>query len=496
MDGRFCKRKGAKTQRILSFLCTFALKNSTLCGIFVKYYSLYKLLIISLFLTGCCRTPAIDDSEVASMIADRVDTYVKWRQGSSYETSVLEFIECASKQELSADTAIQIALLNNPAIQATFEELGLANADLVEAGLLSNPTFDLEIRYPNKGGLRTNIEYLITSSLLDAFLIPLKIRLAETEFEQTKLKVSKEILDIVFDVRQTYYELIAEEKKLDYLNSILELTSLINDLVAKQVAVGNIYFLELQLTQSRQVEAELDKAQSTAEIIRLREKFNKLLGFRENFGLILSKTKPDVDDSNYDLKTLEDIALEERLEAQVARFEIIRICHMLGLKEWWTYTNLRAGLAGERDPDGVNLLGPGFSGEIPLFNYGQASRMRLWATLRQAQNHLDEVEIQVLSEVRESHKLYTTYQNIVSTYKTRLLPVKSQISSSSEELYNVMGLGVDKLLENKLQELKALETFTEALKKCLVARVNLDRALGGNLFLMLKSNECLQGESE
>jgi len=169
---------------------------------------------------------------------------------------------------------------------------------------------------------------------------------------------------------------------------------------------------------------------------------------------------------------------------------------MLGLKEWWTYTNLKAGLAGEKDPDGTNLIGPGFSAELPIFNYGQAARMRLFAQLRQAQDRLEELVIRVLSEVREAHKLLMSYLKIINDYQYRLLPMQSQISASSEELYNVMGLGVDKLIENKRQEVVASQNYTESIKQYLIARVGLDRALGGYLFRLLAQKECIQVVSE
>lgn len=452
------------------------------------------IFVFSFLASGCSKIPPADDHFVTCTVANRIGSKAEWRQGCYQDVQALAFIEEAVTNELTADIAIQIALLNNPKIQATFEELGIAQANLLEAGLLSNPSFEIEIRYPHSSRLHTNIEYLLTSSLLDLFLIPLRTKLASTEFEQTKLKVSNEILDMAFEVRETYYELIAEEKKVIYLQSIVELTSIITDLFTKQIAVGNVNNLEFQLAQSRFLEAELELEQSLTEVIRLREKLNRLLGFPGSICLIVPKNLPDeADYQEYDLCTLETIALEERLDLQVARFDIARLSQMLGLKYWWTYTNLRAGLAGERELEGINVIGPGFSGELPIFNYGQAARLRLFAQLRQAQDRLDELEIIVLSQVREAHKVLMNYLKIISNYKSRLLPIQRQISISSEELYNVMGLGVDKLLENKRQEVVANKNYTESMKKFLMARVELDRALGGYLFKLLSQQECVFG---
>lgn len=451
------------------------------------------LLIPCLLTIGCSKIPPQDDGVVSSTVENRINSQVDWRQECGKDEQVQSFISSAVLEELTADAAIQIALLNNPQVQATFEELGIARADLVEAKLLSNPSFEIEVRYPHVTGLKTNIEYLITSSILDIFLLPLRTRLASIEFEQTKLKVSNEILDLAFEVRKTYYELIAEKKKITHLESTVELASIIRDISSKQIAIGNINTLEFQLAHARFLESKLEFSRSQADVIRLREKLNRLLGFSSDIYLLLPEHLPDADYLGFDVCALESIALEQRLDLRVARFEVARLSHMLGLKEWWTNTNLKVGLAGKRDADGTSLIGPGFSGEIPIFNYGQASRIRLFAQLRQAVDKLTELEIRVLSQVREAHKLLMSYLKIINDYQDHLLPMRSHISASSEELYNVMGLGVDKLLEHKWQEVVATQNYTESLRKYLVARVELDRALGGYLFKLLSNVACVTG---
>lgn len=449
------------------------------------------LLAIIILSVGCSKLPPPSDYYVSSTLSNKIGSQAEWRRGYCLDEEARCFILSILENELSADTAVQVAFLNNPKVQATFEELGVARADLIEAGLLSNPSFELEIRYPHTKRLKTNIEYILTTSLLDLFLLPLRTRLSKTEFEQTKVRVTNELLNLAFEVRETYFELIAERKKVEYVLSTVDLLSIQSELLSKQLAVGNVNRLEFQIARSHFLEVELQLSRSQVEIIRLQEKFFRLLGLSNETCLHLPKSLPEVEYYGFDLCTLEKIALNERLDIQVAKYEIMRICQMLGLKDWWTYTNFNAGIAGEREPDGSHLIGPGFSGEIPIFNYGQAARMRLYAQLRQAHDQLAELEIQVLSEVREAHKLLMTYLNMIDDYQGKILPMQEVISSGSEELYNVMGLGIEKLLEYKRQQILANQNFTEVKKNYLVARVQLDRALGGHLFQLLPLN-CVQ----
>jgi cobalt-zinc-cadmium efflux system outer membrane protein len=449
---------------------------------------------LSLFISSCAHVPQGSEEQVAGMMQERIGKTVMWNRTCYEDPCVTSYVQNLVYQPINIESAVQIALLNNPQVQATFEEIGIAQADLVEAGLFTNPAFSIEVRYPYETKLRTNIEYLITATFLDIFLIPLRTRLASTELEQAKLRVANEILDLAFEVRQTYYELVAELQMLKYTQAITELASIQSEIALKQQRVGNIYQLDLDEVQAIFLEADLQITKSEQEIIRLREKLNRLLGLSEEICLTFTEQLPEETDyQGFDLCQLESIALQERVDLQVARFEILRFSRMLGLKDWWTYTNLQAGLAGERDPDGSNLIGPGFAGEIPIFNYGQAARMRLFAQLRQAQDRLTALEIRVLSEVRESHKRLMKDLKIINKYRAGIIPLQNKIINSSEELYNVMGLGVDRLLMNKRRETESYRNYLLGLRDYWIARVKLDHALGGYLFRLLPQESNSEG---
>ncbi|HEV8053103.1 MAG TPA: TolC family protein [Parachlamydiaceae bacterium] len=396
----------------------------------LRFESTWILVLISWCISGCTKIPSPNDCWVSSNIESRIDKQVQWHQGYQDER-ICELIETLLQQQLTADSAVQIALLNNPKVQEIFEEIGIAQADLVEAGLFSNPAFDLIFRFPDKKDLVTNIEYTITSSFIDLFLIPLRIKVAQAELEQTTLKVTNDILVLAFEVEQTFYELQAAQLDLKYVQSIVELTSVHSELSLRQQKVGNVYKLESQQIQSRYLEAQLEGAKIQNDLIRLREKLNRLLGFCGDIQWKVTDNLPEIDYQGLPLSCLESVAFSERLDLQAARFEVLRLSRKLGIKQWWVYTQGRIGIGGERDSDGTNLIGPAFTGEIPLFNYGQADRLRIHAELRKAQDNLAALEIQVLSEVREAHKLLMNHLRIIIDYRVHIIPLQSQILESS-----------------------------------------------------------------
>lgn len=449
-------------------------------------WQITKVMLLFLVISSCTHIPKDSEEHVLQTIHEKIGTCVHWNQTCCENSLITNYIQDLLFQPLSVESAMQIALLNNPEVQATFEEIGIAEADLIEAGLLTNPAFEIEVRYPHQKKLRTNIEYLITLTFLDIFLIPLRTRLASTELEQAKLRVANEILNLAFEVRKTFYELIAEQQMLKYTQSIAELTSIEKEIASRQFKVGNIYQLNLEEIQALSLETSTQISKSLIEVNRLREKLNRLLGLSIDTYLLLSDKLPEQTDYyGFDLDELELIALQERLDLQVARQEIVRFCHLLGLRDWWTYTQLSVGLAGERESDGSNLIGPGLSGNIPIFNFGQAARMRIYAQLRQAQDRLAALEIRVRSEVREAHKLLMNDLNMIYQYREGIIPTQQNILHSSEALYNVMGLGIDRLLRNKRREIESYRNYVVSLRDYWIARIHLDRALGGYLYRLL-----------
>ena len=440
-----------------------------------------SLLLISLA-SGCTKVPPADDLRVSSIVKDRIGNTVHWNELHK-DNLVTDAVSFLVKQELTVDSAVEIALLNNPKIQATFEELGIAQADLVQAGLFQNPIFDGFIRFSNQRSVHVNTEFSVVQNFLDIFLIPLRKRVAAAEFEQAELRVASVILDLSFEVRETYYSLVTEQKKLQLTRTLIDASDAASLLAKEQRRLGNINDLELQSRMNDYLETTLELSRTEIEIVRLREKMNTLLGFSADTSHLKITTELPSPPSDVDLKTLETIALSKRLDLEIARWELERIARLGATKRWWSYTDASIGISNENDPEGNHVTGPTFNTKIPIFNYGQADRARLLALYRKSKEQLKALEIQVTSDVRQAQKQLQLSRNLVATYQEKLLPLQAQIVSMSQKFYNVMGVSVFKLLQAKKQEIQTQINHTQTLCSYWVTSVKLDRALGGKLYL-------------
>lgn len=432
--------------------------------------------------SSCTRVPQANDCQVSSLVQERITKRVYWNQGTQEDCRVQCCIEQLLQQDLNVDMAIQIALLNNPKIQATFEGLGIAQADLVQAGLFENPIFAGFVRFPNKSSSVSNIELSMTQGFLNVFLIPLRKKIAASELEQAEYQVASVVLDIAFHVRETYYSLQAEQTKLDLLELLVEVTSASNQLAVKQREAGNINDLELQNQTSLYFQATLELSKTQNQIAHLHKELNTLLGLRPSqANWHIPNELPGLPVDELSKEKLHALALSQRLDMAYLRLEIKRISQMGATKEWWAYTDPAVGISGERDTDGIRVLGPTLSTALPFFDHGQASRARLFSMLKQSEQRLKALEIDVLAEVTRSLDQLHINRARVGIYHNEFIPLQKKIIATSQNFYNVMGLSVYKLLQNKQEELHAKIEHAIALRDYWVSRVELDRAVGGTV---------------
>jgi cobalt-zinc-cadmium efflux system outer membrane protein len=463
----------------------------------MKRSYLIGAVIVTTCFSSCTRIPSNPNQSVSGLVSKRIDKEVQWHRSCFEDKRIREIVQNMICQELSVDIAVQIALLNNPRIQEAFEDIGIAQADLIEAGLLSNPVFDGFIRYPDKKGLKANTEISVMQNFLDVFLIPLRTRIATAQLQQAIYETSNTILDLSFEVEETYYELIAANKRRELVRMFIDIAEIENEISERQHKVSNINNLERQLRTAQYLEKTVELAEVEKEIIELREKLNKLMGLTGcDICWSIESELPPLPDCEPSLECLELIAFNERLDILAARWEIERFRRSFPTSEWWAFTELQAGISFEREPEGDRVTGPQFSAALPIFNFGQAAKRRFFAQWRQAQSRLSALEIEAYAEVRQARDILFVFRNQVNLYTSRILPNQQQILTAREELYNIMATPVFELLDTKRNQLQAYLNYYMALRDYWTARVELDKAVGGKLYLIGADYQAIQNQEE
>ena len=148
----------------------------------VQRIGLVGLLLFGL--TGCASVDLrAGFPEVSAAVAERSTTKIVWNNGTDLDREAEEKLRALRQKKLTADDAVQIAMLSNRDLQAIYTELGVAQADLVQAGLFRNPILDAAVLFP-LSGVRPDIQLSVVVGFLDVLYVPLRKRVAAALFEE------------------------------------------------------------------------------------------------------------------------------------------------------------------------------------------------------------------------------------------------------------------------------------------------------------------------
>ncbi|MGH8731278.1 MAG: hypothetical protein ACREVF_06150, partial [Burkholderiales bacterium] len=119
----------------------------------VRGIRILAAILLGVSVLGGCATVQHEASflQVQNAVANHLGQKVEWNRDDERDERAQQATRTLLRQKLSAEAALQIALLNNRGLQARFEELGIAQADLVEAGLLENPVLGAGMLFQDAG---------------------------------------------------------------------------------------------------------------------------------------------------------------------------------------------------------------------------------------------------------------------------------------------------------------------------------------------------------
>ncbi len=451
----------------------------------------HLLVCVAMAAVGCVVPRQAGFDDVSQRLSQRAPYRVHWNQGTDADRAIADETRRLLARELTVETATQIALFNNPELQATYERLGVAQADVVQAGLLRNPRVSFHYGFRILTSGLDEIVGSVTGAFLDLFLMPLKKKLANAEFRRVKLEVADAVLAKVDAVAQAFYAVQASTQIVAMRRTMLDAQQAATELAARQHEAGNISDLELANEEAVYTQAKLDLARAEYQLLTDRESLTRLLGvWGSDVEYKVAATLPEVPPGEPDLTQLEHTAIEHRLDLAAAREELHTAAARLQItKGTRVIGGLDLGANAHRDPDGPTTIGPTIDLELPIFDQKQAEVARLRAQLRAAQHRVDALAVAIRSEVRQARNRLMAARLTVEYYAKSLVPLRERIVALSQEQYNAMLLGVYQLLQAKQNEIDSYREYIEAVRDYWIARADLERAIGTRLAVVATKGE-------
>lgn len=384
---------------------------------------------------------------------------------------------------LTADDAAQIAWQSSPELRVELEELGIAHARFVQASRLRNPSIELS-RLAVRGGPGAVTEAGIAFDLLDFLIRPLRAKLGRMELEAARLRLGQHLLHVAADTRVAFYRLAAQERQAERMTTLRDLDAAAAELALRQYEAGTLSLLELERQRAAWNETRLRLAEVRLEARVAREALLRLLGL---WGPDTTwQVVADVDQLPADeraLPGLEQRALEQRLDMRAARAGVDLVAEALAVRQGTRFlpAGVEVGVASEKEVDGLRLIGPTLALELPIFDTGKAGIVELEGELRKARRQLEALAIDVRSQVREAQDRLQAAHDLLFFYRRTLIPQQATLFDQDLRHVNMMLHGVYDLVATRKQQLAVESEAIDRWRDYWIARVELGRALGGEL---------------
>jgi outer membrane protein, heavy metal efflux system len=436
-----------------------------------------------LFFSGCTsmRLDAGFD-DIKATVEQRSALQISWNSGTELDKEASEKLHSLLKRKLTADDAVHIALLNNRDLHAVYSDLGVAQADLVQAGLLGNPIFDAAVMFPVSGGGQPDLELGAAMNFLNIFYIPLRKRVAAARFEEVKTRLAGSVLDFAGRVRRAFYTYQSDEQMLELRQTIVQALGASLEIARRLSEAGNITELDLAREQAQMETGKLALRAAEIALRQSREELNIAMGlWGEQVQWQSDGRLPDIPEQPVSMKDIERRALEQSLDLANARQRIAATGEQLGLTRWTTLLpELSAGPQAERN-DGEWEIGPRLEFPIPLFDQGQARVGRGVAELRRARQEYYGAAVRIRATARAIRDRVDGARDRALYYRDILLPLHERIVNEAQLQYNAMQVGPFQLLRAREQQIETAVAYIEALRAYWLARGDVGQILSGRL---------------
>lgn len=427
-------------------------------------------------------------------------------------------VQALLRTGLTADTAVQVCLLNNRRIQADLYEIGLARADLVQAGLLGNPTLSLGLRFPDAGGL-ANFEAALVQNIADLWQIPARQRAAQRTLDESILRIARQASLVAFEAKAAYYRARHGDRKRELATESVQVAQQVLELALARQQAGASSAVDVNLARSEVLDAQLALRAADIEAVEARADLARQLGLAlPPTDLKLTEELPQPPAWSLSDEILLALAATHRLDLQAADVATTGAAARARAEELKLFPSLELGVGFERSerqaPEGRNiladsvrssiveqeprfelgdlgkastdtLLGPTLGLELPLFNQNQAGVARARYAYAQTLRLQEDLQLQVDHEVRLASARARSAWDTARFYREEVLPVREASLELARTAYQAGRTTLLNVLETERALLSARTGYADALQTSVTTLVELERVSGQPLVKLL-----------
>ena len=370
------------------------------------------------------------------------------------------------KSPLSQQAAVQLAIINSPALQTLLAERWGDLAQAAQSGRIANPILSLErVRFLDE------LEFgrILAFGLLDLITLPQRQKIATARMAQTELQMTADVVGLVSQVRMAWVAAVAASESAAYSKLVYESAQASAELAKRMQSVGNFNRLQRVRQQAFYADASIQLLASQHTATATREALIRLLGLKDTEidKLILPERLPDLPKSFISPEAVSKALTKQRLDVRMAQSQLDAASKSQGLNLLTSLTDIELGVIRNTVKDtheGTSQASKGYelSMRLPIFDWGDAQRASMNATTLAAANRLNGALINAGSELRESYSAYRTAYDALRQYRDEILPLSKVIAEENGLRYNGMFIGVFELLADHRSQINTVKAAIAA----------------------------------
>ena len=436
------------------------------------FYSIITLLALS----GCS---TISQNDVFNGVREETSQDLQWIKTPQEAAIVDKNVNDLLSQPLSQDNAVRIALINNRSLQQTYEQIGISQSDLVQAGLMSNPLLGYSIG--RTGGV-TRSTLSLDVAFLDLLWIPLRRELGGLALQETQYRVGDEVLKTVREVKKAYIDARVAEENMALFEGLLKSHEASIQLAIRQHTAGNLSKRNLLKMQNTYAHARLEAMDLSRERAMAREALNRLLGvYGTQTNYAFENTVLSIEKALVNADGLESRAIANRLDMKAAITSVDYAARDAGYTQNTRFLNeVELSVESEKETGTGRLNSFGIKIPIPIFDFGQGLTSKTQANYNQSVHHLYETAVNVRSQVREAYAASRYAYDKAYETNTVIVPANEQILEETKLFYNGMLDGIYELLEDQRRYGEAKMQSLMMIAEYHKAQADLEYVLGGD----------------
>ena len=433
--------------------------------------------LVLAILSGCASLSSDTGLTEVRKLSKREDGSVLiYKHTGDDATSISSQTGALLGKPLDPDAAVSIAMLNNRALQAAYAELGIADADLAQAGRLANPVFSFGRLKSHEG---VEIERKLMLPVIGLLTMPVTRTLERRRFEQAQLRTAIRVLDTANATRRAWYGAVAAQQTAQYMEQVKSAAEVSAELARRMVEAGNWSRLQHAREQAFYADsvAQLARARQAATVER--ETLTRLMGLSSGAAFTLPERLPELPEAARDIKDAEAQAMANRLDILMDNRELAGLASSLGLTRATRFVNLLDLSYLHNTEDGQRVRGYEIELQVPLFDWGGARVARAEAMYMQALHRAAANAVDARSQLRTAWSGYRSAYALARHYRDEVVPLKKRISDEQLLRYNGMLISVFELLADAREQVQSVNAAIEAQRDYWIADAALQAALTG-----------------